>query len=102
MFRAEQFKRMDSSARLINIGRGPVIKEVDLIAALERNLIAGVALDVLESPPSVADRLKDCPNVTLTPHLGSATTEARTAMSDLVIDALLDVYHGRVPNHVVG
>ena len=96
------FERMKRSVILINIGRGPVIKEVDLIAALERNLIAGVALGVLESPPSVADRLKECPNVTLTPHLGSATTEARTAMSDLVIDALLDVYHGRVPNHVVG
>jgi len=56
----------------------------------------------LEAPPSVAEQLKERTNVTLTPHLGSATTEARSAMSDLVIDSVLDVHQGRVPNYVVG
>ena len=93
---------MKKKAILINIGRGPVIKEVDLIAALETNLIGGVALDVFETPPSVAEQLKERTNVTHTPHLGSASTEARIAMSDLVIDAVLDVHQGRVPNYVVG
>ena len=102
LFDLKTFGRMKASAILINIGRGPIIKEVDLIAALETNLIAGVALDVLETPPSVAEQLKERTNVTLTPHLGSATTEARSAMSDLVIDAVLDVHQGRVPNYVVG
>ena len=102
LFDLKTFERMKASAILINIGRGPVIKEVDLIAALETNLIAGVALDVFETPPSVAEQLKERTNVTLTPHLGSATTEARSAMSDLVIDAVLDVHQGRVPNYVVG
>ena len=49
----------------------------------------------------MAEQLKAHVNVTLTPHLGSATTEARSAMSDLVIDAILDVHEGRVPNYVV-
>ena len=51
LFDLKTFERMKASAILINIGRGPVIKEVDLIAALETNLIAGVALDVFETPP---------------------------------------------------
>ena len=101
LFDLKAFERMKTSAILVNIGRGPVIKEVDLIAALETNLIAAVALDVFEMPPNVAEQLKTHVNVTLTPHLGSATTEARSAMSDLVIDAILDVHEGRVPNCVV-
>ncbi len=101
LFDLKAFERMKTSAILVNIGRGPVIKEVDLIAALETNLIAAVALDVFETPPNVAEQLKAHVNVTLTPHLGSATTEARSAMSDLVIDAILDVHEGRVPNYVV-
>jgi len=101
LFDLKTFERMKSSAILVNIGRGPVIKESDLVIALERNLIAGVALDVLESPPNMAAQLKKHPNVTLTPHLGSATTEARIAMSELVIDAVIDVYEGRIPNHLV-
>ncbi len=101
LFDLKAFERMKTSAILVNIGRGPVIKEVDLIAALETNLIAAVALDVFEMPPNVAEQLKAHVNVTLTPHLGSATTEARSAMSDLVIDAILDVHEGRVPNCVV-
>ena len=101
LFDLKAFERMKTSAILVNIGRGPVIKEVDLIAALETNLIAAAALDVFETPPNVAEQLKADVNVTLTPHLGSATTEARSAMSDLVIDAILDVHEGRVPNCVV-
>ena len=101
LFDLKAFERMKTSAILVNIGRGPVIKEVDLIAALETNLIAAVALDVFETPPNVAEQLKTHVNVTLTPHLGSGTTEARSAMSDLVIDAILDVHEGRVPNCVV-
>ena len=101
LFDLKAFERMKTSAILVNIGRGPVIKEVDLIAALETNLITAVALDVFEMPPNVAEQLKTRVNVTLTPHLGSATTEARSRMSDLVIDAILDVHEGRVPNYVV-
>ena len=101
LFDLKAFERMKTSAILVNIGRGPVIKEVDLIAALETNLIAAVALDVFEMPPNVAEQLKTRVNVTLTPHLGSATTEARSRMSDLVVDAILDVHEGRVPNYVV-
>ena len=101
LFDLKTFERMKPSAILVNIGRGPIIKESDLIVALEKNLIAGVALDVLESPPNVAAQLKRHSNVTLTPHLGSATTEARIAMSELVINAIIDVYQGRVPKHLV-
>jgi len=101
LFDLKAFERMKTSAILVNIGRGPVIKEVDLVAALETNLITAVALDVFEMPPNVAEQLKTRVNVTLTPHLGSATTEARSRMSDLVVDAILDVHEGRVPNYVV-
>lgn len=70
MFRAEQFKQMDSSARLINIGRGAIVDLSDLTAALEAGDIAGAALDVFETEPLPADHpLWKMANVIITPHI---------------------------------
>lgn len=101
LFTLEAFERMKRDAVLVNIGRGQIIKEDDLVTALQKRLIRAAALDVLETPTAMAPGLADCDNVTLTPHLGSATKEARTAMCDLAINALIDAYHGRRPRYVV-
>jgi lactate dehydrogenase-like 2-hydroxyacid dehydrogenase len=87
--------RMKRSAFLVNTARGPVVDEEALAWALEHHLIAGAALDVYEHEPAVHPSLLRVDNVVLAPHLGSATTEARTAMASLAADNVLAVLGGR-------
>jgi lactate dehydrogenase-like 2-hydroxyacid dehydrogenase len=89
--------RMKRSAFLINTARGPVVDEEALAWALEQHLIAGAALDVYEHEPAVHPGLLGLDNVVLVPHLGSATTETRTAMASLAADNVLAVLSGRPP-----
>ncbi len=86
--------RMKRSAFLINTSRGPVIDEEALEWALGEHLIAGAALDVHEREPDVHEAFKSRENVLLTPHLGSATRETRTAMADLAVRNVLAVVNG--------
>ena len=77
--------RMKRSAYLINASRGPVVDEAALVWALKNRLIAGAALDVYEHEPIVHADLLRSRTCVLSPHLGSATTETRTAMADLAV-----------------
>jgi glyoxylate reductase len=93
---------MQSHAVLVNTSRGPVVDEAALADALERGEIAGAALDVFEREPEVEPRLLELPNVVLTPHVASATVEAREAMGRLCVDALRAVLlEGRLPEHAL-
>jgi glyoxylate reductase len=96
------FSRMKRSAYLINTARGPVIDEGALAWALKEHLIAGAALDVYENEPVVHPELLTLENVLLVPHLGSATTETRTAMADLAAENVVAVLGGRPPITPVG
>lgn len=87
--------RMKRSAYLINTARGPVVEEEALVWALEQRLIAGAALDVYEQEPVVHPGLLLLDNVLLVPHLGSGTTETRTAMANLAADNVVAVLAGR-------
>lgn len=89
--------RMKRSAYLINTARGPVVDEEALAWALQQRLIAGAALDVYEREPIVHPDLFPLENVLLVPHLGSGTTETRTAMADLAADNVVAVLSGRPP-----
>jgi glyoxylate reductase len=88
------FARMKRSAYLINTSRGPVIDEAALAWALQQHLIAGAALDVYEHEPAVHPDLLTLENALLVPHLGSGTTETRTAMADLAVENVLAVLNG--------
>ena len=94
--------RMKRSAFLVNTSRGPVVDEAALAAALRERLIAGAALDVYEQEPRVHEGLLGLESVVLAPHLGSATTETRTAMAALAVDNVLAVLGGRPPLTPVG
>jgi len=89
--------RMKRSAYLINTARGPVIDEDALVWALQERLIAGAALDVYENEPALHPGLLTLENVLLVPHLGSGTTETRTAMADLAARNVVEVLAGRPP-----
>jgi len=89
--------RMKRSAYLINTARGPVVDEAALAWALQERLIAGAALDVYEQEPVIHPGLFDLENVLLVPHLGSGTTETRTAMADLAAQNVVAVLSGRPP-----
>jgi glyoxylate reductase len=89
--------RMKRSAYLINTSRGPVIDEAALAWALKNGIISGAALDVYEHEPHVHPDLLTLENVVLAPHLGSATTETRTAMADLAVRNVVAVLSGQAP-----
>ena len=87
--------RMKRSAYLINTSRGPVIDESALAWALKNRIISGAALDVYEQEPTIHPELLTLENVVLCPHLGSATTETRTAMADLAVRNVVAVLSGQ-------
>ncbi|EHA6129693.1 NAD(P)-binding domain-containing protein [Listeria monocytogenes] len=94
-------KTMKSSAFLINAARGPVVEEAALIKALETGVIAGAALDVFEFEPKIGEDLAKLDNVVLTPHIGNATVETRTAMGKIAIANVEAVLAGKAPLHSV-
>ena len=69
MLGTAQFAVMKPTAYLINIARGPLIREAELVTALQENRMAGAGLDVFETEPLAADSpLWETPNVIITPH----------------------------------
>ena len=86
LINASVLEAMKPSAILINIARGEVVDESALIAALQSGRIAGAGLDVYEFEPAVPQALQELENVTLLPHLGTATEEVRTDMGQMALD----------------
>jgi len=97
----DRIAMMKSTAVLINTSRGPVVEEVAIVEALENKNIRGFATDVYELEPTLADGLKELPNVVLTPHIASATEEARNAMSVQAAENLIEFFAGREPKYKV-
>jgi lactate dehydrogenase-like 2-hydroxyacid dehydrogenase len=73
---------------LVNISRGSVVDEDALIAALKSGKLGGAGLDVFQTEPTPAERWRDVPNTTLTPHLGGGTREALFAGAQNVLENL--------------
>nr|WP_263254311.1 D-glycerate dehydrogenase [Saccharopolyspora rosea] len=85
---------MKPTAVLVNTSRGPVVDEAALARALRQGRIAAAALDVFEREPEVEPGLLELDNAVVVPHLGSATTETRTAMAELAARNVVAVLGG--------
>ena len=97
MIRSAQLELMKPDAFLINTARGEIINEHDLAQALWFETIGGAALDVFDGEPHISSKLRDCDNLVMLPHLGSATRETREAMGFRVVDNLMDFFSGLPP-----
>jgi lactate dehydrogenase-like 2-hydroxyacid dehydrogenase len=83
LINAQVLQALGPSGFLINVARGSVVDEQALIEALQNGTIAGAGLDVFADEPRVPEALWTMPQVVLTPHMASATTQTRQAMADL-------------------
>ncbi len=82
---ARRLHLLKEDAYLINTARGEIVDEAALTDMLYDGKISGAGLDVFENEPDVSKRLVEAPNVTLLPHMGSATIEGRIAMGERVL-----------------
>lgn len=98
---ADSLALMKRSAYLLNTGRGPLINEADLAAALQGGQIAGAGLDVLSTEPPQADNpLLSAPNCIITPHIAWAFFESRQRLLRLVVENIR-AFQAGTPQNVV-
>ncbi|HWA52401.1 MAG TPA: D-glycerate dehydrogenase [Patescibacteria group bacterium] len=94
------FSKMKDGVFLVNTARGPIVDEHALVQALRSGKVKGAALDVFDNEPEINPELMGMENVILTPHIASATNEARNKMGELAVNAILDVASGKVPQNL--
>lgn len=91
----KEMKEMKTSAVLINMGRGGIVNESDLVQSLNFGLIAGAVIDVYEDEPIKSNhpymKIKDKEKVILTPHIGWASIEARKVLVDKLAENIKSV-----------
>ena len=93
---------MKSDAILVNVGRGEVINEADLIAALKAKTIAGAALDVRAQEPPVKGEMETLPNLILTPHVAGITKESQLRINQILTSNIELVLNSKPATHAVG
>jgi len=94
---AAELAAMKPTAVLINAGRGPLVDEQALVAALRNKVIWSAGLDVFEDEPRLAAGLAELDNVVIVPHIASATFRTRLAMGKIAVDNVLSVLRGERP-----
>jgi glyoxylate reductase len=92
---------MKETVVLINTSRGPVVNEKALVKALKEGWIWGAGLDVFENEPLIEPDLMELDNVTIVPHIGSATIETRTNMGLIAARNIVKVLKGERPDTCV-
>lgn len=95
---AAALRRMKPEAILVNTGRGGLVDQQALLAAVREGVIGGAGLDVTDpEPPSPHDPILHTPGILVTPHLGSCSVRARSGMTRLCVQNILAVLEGRRP-----
>jgi lactate dehydrogenase-like 2-hydroxyacid dehydrogenase len=91
----EALEALGPAGYLVNVARGSLVDQAELISALCNDRIAGAALDVFEDEPNVPPALRSSAKVLLTPHIASATIETREAMARAVLENLDAFFAGQ-------
>jgi D-3-phosphoglycerate dehydrogenase/(S)-sulfolactate dehydrogenase len=93
---------MKKDAIIVNVGRGEVINEADLIAALKAKAIAGAALDVRAQEPPTTGEMETIPNLILTPHVAGITKESQLRINQILTANIELVLNSKPATHAVG
>jgi len=93
---------MKPDAIIVNVGRGEVINEADLMAALKAKTIAGAALDVRAQEPPVKGEMESIPNLILTPHVAGITKESQLRINQILTSNIELVLNSKPATHAVG
>jgi glyoxylate reductase len=101
MINKDILNKMKKGVCLVNTARGAIVKEQALVDALRDGHVGGAALDVFENEPNINPELYAMENVILTPHIASATWEARNKMGKQAVNAVLEVLEGKLPKNTV-
>jgi D-3-phosphoglycerate dehydrogenase/(S)-sulfolactate dehydrogenase len=99
---SELFATMKKSALIISVGRGEVINESDLEAALKGGVIAGAGLDVRAQEPPQDKRFTDLSNVVLAPHIAGITHESQAAINRVLVSEISAALSGGEQKYSVG
>jgi D-3-phosphoglycerate dehydrogenase len=86
----EKFDMMKDGVRIINCARGGVVKEADLLDALNSGKVAGAGIDVFEEEPTKNEALINHPNASVTPHIGASTVEAQKRIGVETYNVILE------------
>jgi glyoxylate reductase len=100
-FGLDEFRKMKSTSIIVNVGRGPIIKEGELATALKEGSIWGAGLDVFENEPEVNEELLTLHNTVLLPHIGSASIQTREKMIEMAVESVELALSGGIPKHLV-
>ncbi len=101
MINSETLTKMKDKSYLVNTARGAIVDEKALIEVLQNGHLAGAGLDVFDNEPNVSSELIAMPNVILTPHIASATWEARLKMGEQAVASILATLSGVKPQNLV-
>jgi lactate dehydrogenase-like 2-hydroxyacid dehydrogenase len=101
MISADVLAALGSRGILINVARGTVVDEPALMAALRKGTIQAAGLDVFWNEPTINPEWMNVPNVTLFPHVGSASMHTRDGMGQLLVDNLVGYTKGVAPKSPV-
>lgn len=101
MINSDTLAKMKKGAYLVNTARGQVVDERALIDALNSAQIAGAALDVFDNEPNISPELIGNQRAITTPHIASATWEARNKMGEQAVSSIIDIFSGNKPQNIV-
>jgi D-3-phosphoglycerate dehydrogenase/(S)-sulfolactate dehydrogenase len=99
---AKSLALMKPDAIIVNVGRGEVINEADLMAALKAKTIAGAALDVRAQEPPVKGEMESILNLILTPHVAGITKESQLRINQILTSNIELVLNSKPATHAVG
>jgi glyoxylate reductase len=101
MINRDSIAKMKRGAYLINTARGAVVHEQALVDGLRDGRLGGAGIDVFDNEPNINPELIGLDNVVLTPHIASATHEARKKMGELAVQAIIKTLADEMPPNIV-